>query len=101
MKSYIIKFQGHQYQVSPNDKLLVDRIEGNVDDVVEIKEVLLVNDGKSIQIGKPLVEGFIVKAKILAQKKADKIEIVRYKKKNRYLKRMGFREQETEILILE
>ena len=95
MKKYaIIKFQGHQYQVSEKDELLVDKILDNKQPVV-----LLFVDGDKIKIGKPVLKDVVVKVKVLNEEKGEKIKVFKYKSKSRYRKQRGFRPQYSRILI--
>jgi len=95
MKKYaIIKLQGHQYQVSENDEILVDKMpEGK-----EL-EVLLFVDGAKIKVGKPILKDVSVKIKVINEEKGDKIKVFKYKSKSRYRKQRGFRAQYTRVLI--
>jgi len=95
MKKYaIIKLQGHQYQVSENDEILVDKMSED-----SKLEVLLFVDGKKIKVGKPVLKDVSVKIKVINEEKGDKIKVFKYKSKSRYRKRKGFRAQYTRILV--
>ncbi|MFH1193493.1 MAG: 50S ribosomal protein L21 [bacterium] len=91
----VIKTGGKQYIVKENDKLKVEKLEGNEGDMVKLTEVLLADE----KIGSPLVEGAFVEAKILRQAKAKKIMVVKFKSKVRYLRTRGHRQNFTEIQI--
>ena len=76
----IIKTGGKQYRVEVGERLRVEKLEGQVGDVVSLSEVLLVS-GDNPQIGKPRVEKASVEAKIVEQDRAKKVKV--YKKKRR------------------
>lgn len=61
----IIDFQGHQYQVKPNQELVVDRLDKEENKKITIDNVLLIKNGKKVLIGQPTVEDSSVKAKII------------------------------------
>ena len=61
----VIKTGGKQYIIRPGDRIKVEKIEGEVGDIVEISEVLLVKKDEEIKIGTPLVEGAKVKLLLL------------------------------------
>ena len=95
MKKYaIIKLQGHQYQVSESDEILVDKMPKGKE-----LEVLLFVDGEKIKVGKPILKDVSVKIKVVNEEKGDKIKVFKYKSKSRYRKKKGFRAQYTRILI--
>ncbi|MFC1624994.1 50S ribosomal protein L21 [Patescibacteria group bacterium] len=93
-KYAVIKIQGHQYQVSEKDEILVDKITNKVEPEV----LLYVDDGK-VKIGKPNLKDVTVKIKKIEDLKGDKIMVFKYKSKSRYRKKRGFRPQYTKLLI--
>lgn len=99
-KIAVIKTGGKQYLVKEGDVLLVEKIEGQLQDKITFSEVLLWADldKKKIEVGSPFLK-MSVEAEILAQKKGKKIEIVKYKPKTRYHKKQGHRQLQTEIKI--
>ncbi len=99
MEYGVFKTGGKQYRIKIGDILDVDRIEGEEGKPHLFEDVLLyVSDGE-VKIGKPVLAGFRVKSKILKQKKGEKIEVLKFKAKARYRKKMGFRPLLTQILI--
>ena len=95
----VVQIQGKQYKVIKGDVITVERMEGATGESVSFDRVLLVSD-KTIKIGTPVVKGAVVKAKILAQEKGEKMEVRRYKSKVRYRKHIGFRPQITKLEIV-
>lgn len=96
----IVTIAGKQYNVAKGDVLEVDRIDGKVGDTRTFDHVLLINDEKNITIGTPTVPHGMVTAKLLEQKKGEKISVRRYKSKVRYRKATGFRAYLTKIEII-
>jgi len=97
----VIKTGGKQYIIKPGDRLKVEKIEGEVGDIIEINEVLLVKKDEDIKIGKPLVEGAKVKASIVEQGKGPKIIVFKKKAKKGYKRKKGHRQLYTTIEIKE
>lgn len=93
----IIETGGKQYLVSPKDKIRVEKIVASGDEVV-FDKVLLVSD-KDTKIGSPYVGGAKVIAKVLKQGRDRKLRIFKYKPKVRYRRRLGHRQQFTEVEI--
>ena len=91
MQYAVIKSGGKQYKVNVGDELTLDKLSLADKKTIIFDEVLLlVNDGK-VEIGKPNVKNVKVEAKLIEEKKGDKIRIVKFKAKSRYRKTIGFR----------
>lgn len=95
----VIKLAGSQLKVFEGKQYEVNKLSGEKGDKIEIKDVLLVSDGKDTKIGKPLVKDAKVELEITSQKKGKKIDGLVYKAKSRYRKRYGFRPEITRVLV--
>jgi len=98
-KFAIIKLAGSQLKVFEGKEYEVSKLSGKKGDKIEIKDVLLLWDGKDTKIGKPLVKDAKVELKITSQKKGEKIDGLTYKAKSRSRRRYGFRSQITRVLV--
>ena len=90
----IIKTGGKQYRVSEGDVL---NIEAGSEVVFD--EVLTVVADSDVKIGKPVVDGAKVTAKVVEHGKAEKIFVFKYKAKSNYRKRQGHRQPFTKVEI--
>lgn len=97
----IIRTGGKQYQVAGGDQLRVEKIEGNVGDVVDLNDVLMVVDGEQVTVGNPTVENAKVIAKIAEQGKEKKVIIFKKKRRKGYRLKKGHRQQYTSLKIEE
>lgn len=88
----LIQTGGKQYKVAKGDILEVEKMEVEEGSSFNFDQVLLINDGKTTTVGKPLIEGAVVKAKVLGHVKADKIIVFKMKAKKRYEKTQGHRQ---------
>lgn len=95
----VIQTGGKQYNVTENDTLKVEKLEGAVGDKVKL-DVLLVSDGNKTVAGTPTVKNAEVVAEILAHGKGDKIVVYKYKPKKNVRKKQGHRQPWTEIKIV-
>jgi len=95
----IIKTGGKQYQVSAGDRLMVERLEGNIGDSIELSEVLLVADEDAVTVGQPVVEGAKVVATIAEQGKHRKIKVFKKKRRKGYRLMKGHRQPYTTLKI--
>jgi len=97
----VIKTGGKQYKVSEGDKIKIEKLDNKEGEDVIFSEILLIENGKDINIGTPMVKGAEVKAKILKQDRHKKVIIFKYKPKKRYKLKKGHRQPFTEVEITE
>lgn len=95
----VIKTGGKQYRVSQGDKLRVEKLPGNVGDAVTFDQVLLVG-GDALKLGKPLVGGAKVEAKITAQGLGKKLVVFKFRRRKNYRRKNGHRQPYTALEIL-
>ena len=96
----IIKTGGKQYKVSEGDVIYVEKLGVADEEIVTFNEVLAVGEGDSIKVGAPTVDGASVTAKTLvAEGKAKKIIVFKYKPKKGYMKKQGHRQPYTKVEI--
>lgn len=96
----VIKTGGKQYVVEPGQKLKVEKLDVKEGKDVIFSEVLLVQKNKQIEIGNPIVKGAKVTAKFLDSVKGEKLIIFKYKAKKRYQRKVGHRQNFTEVKII-
>lgn len=95
----VIETGGKQYLVAPKDKVEIEKLAGTAGETITFDKILLTADGSKINLGKPYISGVKVTAKVLEQKKADKIVVFKYRNKSRYRRKQGHRQQQTVVQI--
>ena len=95
----IIGTGGKQYKIHEGEIFRVEKIPGEAGDFVSFDQVLMFSDGKTVNIGRPLLDNIVVKGHIVQQEKAKKIIVFKYKKRKRYRKKQGHRQQLTAVMI--
>ena len=95
----IIQTGGKQYRVSEGDVLSVEKLPVAEGEEVVFDQVLTVVSDSDIKIGKPVVEGAKVTAKVVEHGKGKKILVFKYKAKSNYRKRQGHRQPYTKVEI--
>ena len=95
----IVKTGGKQYKVAQGDVLFVEKLEANEGDVVTLDQVLAVAGENGLTVGAPVVEGATVTAKVVAQGKAKKVIVYKYKAKKDYRRKQGHRQPYTKIVV--
>lgn len=97
----IVRTGGKQYQVAPGERLRVEKLAGEVGDTVELSDVLLVADGTEVKVGRPLVDGARITARIVEQDKAKKVLVFKKKRRKGYRLKRGHRQPFTSLEIKE
>ena len=95
----IVNTGGKQYKVRQGDVLRVEKIPGEVGSPVSFDKVLMFSDGEDVSIGQPVLDNVAIKGHIMEQGKAKKIIVFKYKRRKRYRRKLGHRQQYTAIRI--
>lgn len=95
----IISSGGKQYKVEQGDILRVEKLAGEVGSEIVLDRVLMLADGEEVKIGQPLVTGAAVNGTVVEQGKAKKIIVFKFKRRKRFHKKNGHRQQFTAIKI--
>jgi len=100
----VIRTGGKQYRVAPNDIIEIEKIAGKPGDIIELSEVILLSgDGgpKTGKTGSPTIEGAMVAAEVIEQKRGDKIIVFKKKRRKNYRRKNGHRQSLTALRITE
>lgn len=95
----VIATGGKQYLVAKGEKIQIEKLEGKTGDKITFDQVLATISDKDYTLGKPTISGSTVEAKIIKQGRGRKIEVLKYKPKSKYRRKIGHRQAYTEIEI--
>jgi large subunit ribosomal protein L21 len=95
----VIVSGGKQHRVQEGEILRLEKLEAATGDTVEFDQVLMVANGGDFTIGAPLISGAKVKAEILSHGRADKVTIIKFRRRKHSLKRQGHRQWYTDVKI--
>lgn len=95
----VIRTGGKQYRVAEGDVLRVEKLDGEPGSTIELSDVLLISDGDNVQFGTPLLEGKAVSAEVITHARADKIEVIKFKRRKKYRRAYGHRQHYTQLKI--
>ncbi len=90
---------GKQYRVQEGETFRIEKIPGDVGTDVAFDKVLMFSDGENVKIGQPVLDDVAVQGHIVEQGKARKIIVFKYKKRKRYRRKQGHRQQFTAVRI--
>ncbi|WP_426700196.1 50S ribosomal protein L21 [Rhodanobacter sp. Col0626] len=99
MSYAVIKTGGKQYRVMQGDVLRVELLTAEEGATVSFDQVLLVGSGESVIVGAPVIEGATVSATVRKHGRADKIRIIKFRRRKHYKRQQGHRQHFTEIEI--
>jgi large subunit ribosomal protein L21 len=98
----VVQVRSHQFKVSPDDLIFVDKIKGvDVNDVVSLPRVLMLGNKDRTVIGRPTVPGAEVLALVEEHARDGKKIIFKKKRRKNYRRSNGFRAQLTALRVLE
>ena len=89
---------GKQYRVMAGETLRVEKLEGEVGSEIKFDNILLLGDSDGIKLGDAL-KGATVAATIKSHGRADKVRIIKFRRRKHHMKRRGHRQHYTEIEI--
>ena len=95
----IVDTGGKQYKVQEGEILRVEKLAGEVGDSISFDKILMFSDGENVNIGSPLLEDVAVSGHIVEQGKAKKIIVFKYKRRKRYRRKRGHRQQFTAVKV--
>jgi len=94
----IVRCGGRQEKASVDDVLTVDRLTGGVGSTLTLPAVLVV-DGDHVVTDPEELGGYHVAAEIIGEASGPKINMIRYKNKTGYRRRLGHRQHYTQVKI--
>ena len=89
---------GKQHRVMQGETLRVEKLEGDVGSELKFDNILMLGDADGIKLGDAL-KGASVTAKVIGHGRADKVRIVKFRRRKHHRKQMGHRQHYTEIEI--
>ena len=95
----VFKTGGKQYRAATGDVLKVEKIEAEKGATVELDQVLMVGEGKDVKIGTPYLKKGKVTATVVDHGRGDKINVIKFKRRKNYRRKMGHRQYFTQIEI--
>ena len=95
----VFRSGGKQYRAAKGDVLRLEKIEADEGATVKFDEVLLVGEGSDVKVGNPVVSGSTVSGKVVRQGKSRKVPVVKFKRRQNYLRQGSHRQFFTEVEI--
>jgi len=95
----VFRSGGKQYRAAKGDVLRLEKIEADEGATVKFDQVLMVGEGSDVMVGNPTLSGSTVSGKVLKQGKTRKVPVVKFKRRQNYLRQGSHRQFFTEVEI--
>lgn len=95
----VIESGGKQHRVIEGEVLKLEKIEVGTGESISFDRVLMVGQGADVMIGAPYVDSGKVTAEVLNHGRADKVTIIKFKRRKHHRKQQGHRQWFTEVKI--
>jgi large subunit ribosomal protein L21 len=94
----IVTIAGQQFKVEEGQEIFVHQLEAEAGDNVSFDQVLLIDNGGDVTLGKPVLDAS-VGATVLGHFKGDKVIVFKKKRRKGYRVKNGHRQHFTKIKI--
>ncbi len=89
---------GKQYRVAQGETLRVEKLDAEAGNSVTFDNILMLGDSDGVVLGDAL-KGASVTAKVVGHGRADKVRIIKFRRRKHHMKQQGHRQHYTEIEI--
>jgi large subunit ribosomal protein L21 len=95
----VFRSGGKQYRAAKGDVLRLEKLEADEGATIDFDQVLLVGEGADIKVGNPMLAGSTVSGKVVRQGKSKKVPVVKFRRRQNYLRQGTHRQFFTEVEI--
>ena len=97
----IIESGSKQYKISKGDRVELERLSKKKGSTVKLEKVLLVSDGKKVEVGTPYLKNVTVSCEVLGDIRTRKVISFKYRKRKDSRVKIGHRQGFTALKIKE
>lgn len=95
----IVEIGGKQVWIYSGNFYDVNKLSAFPGETVSLNKVLLLNKNGNIVVGKPCIDKYTIKAKVLKHFKSRKTMVFKMKRKKNMRSKRGYRQELTRLLI--
>ncbi len=95
----IVNIAGKQYRVAEGDQIKVASLSIKTGEKIKFDQVLLMNDGKNVRIGEPIVKDVSISGTVLNNGRERKVIVFKKKRRKGYRRKNGHRQSFSLIQI--
>ena len=97
----VLKTGGKQYRVEKEDVVLVEKLDANDGDQVVLNDILMIGEGKKVNLGSPLVNDAAVMAQVIRQTRGPKITMIYKRRRKNSRRKQGHKQNLTLLKIID
>ena len=97
----VIKTGGKQYRVAADDVLIIEKVAGEVGDIVTLDSVLAFGEGENVTLGAPFVDGASIAVEVVKQGHAKTVIAFKKRRRQNSRRKRGHRQLLTTVRISE
>ena len=97
----IIESGSKQYRINKGDQIEVEKLDKKPGSMAKLEKVLLLSDGKKVNIGSPYLKNVYVNCEVLGEVKTKKTISFKYKKRKAKKTKIGHRQNLTRLKVKE
>jgi large subunit ribosomal protein L21 len=95
----VVKTGGKEYRVSKGDLIRVEKLDGKIGDLVELRDVLMVSGEGETHFGSPHLTNVVIRGKIIQEGKGKKVLTYKMKRRKNYRRFKGHRQTYTYLEV--
>lgn len=95
----VFRSGGKQYRAAKGDVLRLEKVEAEEGASIDFDQVLLIGEGADVKVGSPVLAGGLVSGKVVRQGKSRKVPVVKFRRRQNYLRQGTHRQFFTEVEI--
>jgi len=95
----VFRSGGKQYRAAKGDVLRLEKVEAEEGASIDFDQVLLVGEGADVKVGSPVLAGGVVSGKVIRQGKSRKVPVVKFRRRQNYLRQGTHLQFFTEVEI--
>ncbi|MFA5158225.1 MAG: 50S ribosomal protein L21 [Patescibacteria group bacterium] len=96
----VVSIAGKQFIAEAGKKIKIDAKIDSKDKKINLSQILLIADGKKVEVGKPTIDGASIDVEIQNELKSKKVLVVKHHPKKRYRRTLGHRQDQTILNVL-
>lgn len=95
----VFRSGGKQHRVCEGDVVRLEKLDISPGQPVRFDEVMMAGEGEQVVLGTPFLDKGAVEGEVLAHGRHKKISVVKFKRRKGYQRKLGHRQQYTEVRI--
>ena len=95
----VVQLGNRQFKVSEGETISADLLNSEAGAKIVLDKILLISDGKTVQVGQPYLQGAKIQAEVLDHTRGPKTIAFKYRKRKDSARTIGHRQDLTSVRI--